>query len=225
MLLMMLVLLLLPAIAFGQSVTPPAQPTNGSEVHTLAVAAKDTKAPEWEATSKVEATKISSSVVLLKWSKAKDNVAVAGYKVYVNGVEKKKTNTQSYTVTGLDSGKTYTFRIEAYDAAGNVSKNGPSVTPDWVAPKSTINLVEHKRTNKGYIIELLSTITATDNVDGTNVKQIQFKLNGSRTWREYTGPFVVEAKLVRSIEFRAIDNAGNEEKTWQYDFDAGRLTQ
>jgi chitodextrinase len=59
--------------------------------------------------------------VSLAWSPSTDNVAVAGYGVYKNGTLVSTTSGASYTVGGLACGTSYTFSVDAYDAAGNRS--------------------------------------------------------------------------------------------------------
>jgi uncharacterized protein YjdB len=94
---------------------------------------EDTEAPTWQANSQVTATQVSTSSVTLTWSAAADNVAVTGYKVSwtAGGTSKEQaTNgeTTSISITGLSSGTSYTFKVEARDEAGNWSATGPSVT-------------------------------------------------------------------------------------------------
>ncbi len=63
----------------------------------------------------------SATTVVLNWTASTDNVGVAGYKVYRNGMEINDTASTSYTDTGLVSGTTYHYTVSAYDAAGNMS--------------------------------------------------------------------------------------------------------
>ncbi|WP_182914229.1 cellulose binding domain-containing protein [Paenibacillus sp. 1011MAR3C5] len=67
------------------------------------------------------ATAASSSAISLTWSASSDNVGVAGYRIYRNGVQFATTNTTSYTDTGLSSSTSYTYTVQAYDAFNNVS--------------------------------------------------------------------------------------------------------
>jgi len=68
------------------------------------------------------ASAVSSSQISLRWSPSTDNVAVTGYRVYQNGLLLAATgNVTTYDATGLAAFTTYTYRIEALDAAGNAS--------------------------------------------------------------------------------------------------------
>lgn len=93
----------------------------------------DTRAPTWPGGSALNVTDIKGKGVTLNWSSATDNVAVTGYKIYYKSLMIKDLtllatvdgSTRTHTVTGLDSGVTYTFKVEAGDAAGNWSTTGP----------------------------------------------------------------------------------------------------
>ncbi len=67
----------------------------------------------------------ATSSVVLSWNTSTDNVALIGYYIYRNGnripgIANPFTAT-TYTDTGLSPGFTYTYKVAAYDAAGNVS--------------------------------------------------------------------------------------------------------
>ncbi|MGI1672081.1 MAG: fibronectin type III domain-containing protein [Neptuniibacter sp.] len=55
------------------------------------------------------------------WSASIDNVAVTGYRVYLNGVEVDTTTELTYGFTGLLPNTGYVVTVSAYDAAGNES--------------------------------------------------------------------------------------------------------
>jgi exo-poly-alpha-galacturonosidase len=89
--------------------------------------------PQWSesATVKAEASSDGKSVTLT-WDKATDNTAVSGYTIYLDG-EKIGSNytttpNSSYTVKGLSPAREYTVKVEAADATGNRTSDGPEVT-------------------------------------------------------------------------------------------------
>ena len=93
----------------------------------------DESAPTWEVDSKVTASNVTTSSVKLIWNTAVDDVAITGYKVTwkAGAVDKAKEvegDATSTTISGLQSNTSYTFTVEAVDAAGNWSQDGPSVT-------------------------------------------------------------------------------------------------
>lgn len=66
----------------------------------------------------------STSSVALSWNGATDNVGVVGYYIYRNGNKlpiPSVITATSYTDTGLIPGNTFSYKVVAYDAAGNAS--------------------------------------------------------------------------------------------------------
>jgi hypothetical protein len=58
---------------------------------------------------------------MLSWIASSDNVAVAGYHVYLDGTRIATTPTTHLAVTGLAPGSTHTLAVDAYDGAANTS--------------------------------------------------------------------------------------------------------
>ena len=86
---------------------------------------RDVIAPTWAQGSAVNVSAVSLTSLTLSWTPAEDDRGVTAYKVYKNGVLEATITGTIVNVTGLTSGTTYTFKIEAGDAAGNWSVNGP----------------------------------------------------------------------------------------------------
>ncbi len=87
----------------------------------------------------LKVTSATSTTVGLSWTASTDNVGVAGYTVYRNGVALGTTNsTPSYTDTTATPSTTYTYTVAAFDAAGNHSaQSSPiSVTTPAASPPS-----------------------------------------------------------------------------------------
>jgi chitodextrinase len=66
--------------------------------------------------------------ISVSWGSASDNVGVYGYRVWKNGVIAEVTPGTSYTDDVVTTGQSYTYAVEAYDAAGNRSPLSVSVT-------------------------------------------------------------------------------------------------
>ncbi len=102
---------------YGQSTsdtTPPSVPTN------------------------LTATAVSASQINLSWTASTDNVGVAGYRIYRNGVQLATAAPgTSYQDTGLTAGTTYTYAIAAFDAAANTSAQSGSASTTTFPPTST----------------------------------------------------------------------------------------
>jgi antitoxin component YwqK of YwqJK toxin-antitoxin module len=65
--------------------------------------------------------------VILTWNAATDNVKVTAYNVYRDGVLVFTTTSLTYTDTTVNDSTTYTYEVQARDAAGNLS-DGKSIT-------------------------------------------------------------------------------------------------
>lgn len=86
----------------------------------------DTVAP----TAPTNLTLISSASNSLgiQWNAATDNVAVANYDIYVDGMLNGSTTTTSTNVANLSPATTYTIYVVAKDAAGNVSPQSNTIS-------------------------------------------------------------------------------------------------
>jgi len=73
---------------------------------------------------------VTGSSVAVSWTASTDNVGVTGYKVLRNATQIGTTTSTGYTDTSVAANTTYTYTVQAYDAAGNVSaaSSGLSVT-------------------------------------------------------------------------------------------------
>jgi Domain of unknown function (DUF4434)/Domain of unknown function (DUF5109)/F5/8 type C domain/Fibronectin type III domain len=71
----------------------------------------------------LSATAVNSLTINLSWTASTDNIGIAGYQVYRNGVlvtTLYQTGT-TYSDSQLNPSTTYTYQLEAFDGAGNVS--------------------------------------------------------------------------------------------------------
>jgi len=90
---------------------------------------QSTTVPFWTNGS-LTASDITADSLTLSWSGAVDNVAVTGYRIYQDAklITASPVTTTSYPVTGLTPGARYTFTVQAGDADGNWSTDGPVTT-------------------------------------------------------------------------------------------------
>jgi chitodextrinase len=92
----------------------------------------------------VQATALSGSSIELDWQPADDNVGVAGYDVYRDGTFLAVvTGATSYVDTDLVDATTYTYSVDAFDAAANVGRQSDSATattPDVTVPTAPSHL-------------------------------------------------------------------------------------
>jgi M6 family metalloprotease-like protein len=80
----------------------------------------------------------SPDQVELSWPASTDDVGVSGYRVTRNGYQFATVTSPGWTDTSVQPGATYTYRVSAYDAAGNYATSAPlSVTvPAAPAPEA-----------------------------------------------------------------------------------------
>ncbi len=75
----------------------------------------------------LRAVNVTPTSVDLSWDPATDDVGVTSYEVYRSGQFVKAVTGTSTTVTGLNPNGTFTFYVNAKDAAGNISQAGNNV--------------------------------------------------------------------------------------------------
>ena len=113
---------------------PGLESYGGQTIANVALAAGGTTtldigAPTWPSGSTLTASAITQTTLTLNWSAATDNVGVTAYRVLRNGalIATLGGGVTTYNATGLVKNTTYTFRVQAVDAAGYIT-SGPSVS-------------------------------------------------------------------------------------------------
>ena len=86
----------------------------------------DTQPPSVPAN--LTASVVSSSQINLSWGASSDNVGVTGYALYRNNAFLKNVSGTSTSDTGLTASTSYSYYVQARDAAGNTSGNSVTVT-------------------------------------------------------------------------------------------------
>lgn len=120
------------------AVTVRSVDTNGrrsKESAPIQITIPDTVAPEWATGAAIQSDHAFADTVKLSWDAASDNSGtVAAYRVYRKDnpggsfVQTASVSGIAYDATGLSPGGTYTFKLKAEDASGNVSADGPELT-------------------------------------------------------------------------------------------------
>jgi len=96
----------------------------------------DTTPPTTPPNVAVSATGLSS--IHVSWGAASDDIALAGYTVYRNGVSVASVgaNTQTFDDTGLTPNTNYSYTVDAVDGAGNHSSPSSPVSATTLADTS-----------------------------------------------------------------------------------------
>jgi chitodextrinase len=121
--LLLMVVMLLSGIPCGAPVALAEDAAGGPG---QVMSAVDSSPPAWP-DAQLDVSNLTAESLTLTWSAATDDTGVTGYTVYQNGSPLASvTDGTSYGVANLGAGTTYTFSIQAFDAAGNQSSDGPS---------------------------------------------------------------------------------------------------
>lgn len=128
------------------------------------VSTGDTQPPSVPAS--VHTTSVASTSVNLAWSPSTDDVGVTGYTVYRNGASLGTVSTTSFTDNTVSAGTTYTYTVDAFDAAGNHS--APSQPLQVTTPTSSPAYVQGAADSPGSRLTS-TTLTLTQSVAAGNL--------------------------------------------------------
>ena len=169
------------------NVGPPSGEASGS-------ALADTTPPSKPEGLTATATARSAS---LSWTAATDDVGVTGYRVFRDGTQVGTTASTSYADTGLTPATTYTYRVQAYDAADNRGADSDPATTTTTASAGVLALdkvvTTHQSANGSSIAspaittaqagELLVAFVASDGPSGAASQSFSSVTGGGLTWR------------------------------------------
>ncbi|MEO5577369.1 MAG: Ig-like domain-containing protein [Gaiellaceae bacterium] len=168
-------------------VTPPSAPTN------------------------LGATGSTATSISAVWGASTDDVAVAGYGVYVDGAPVGSATQPSFTFGEFACGRIYTIGVDAYDVAGNRSSRtsltvATTACPDTQPPTAPTNLVQSDATQSTV------SLTWTPSSDNIGVFAYSTYLNGTQV-ASTTGTNYTFASLTCGTGYmlavEAYDLAGN----------------
>jgi chitodextrinase len=173
----------------------------------------DTQAPT--APTKLTAGTVTQTQVGLSWSASSDDQGVAGYRVFRGEEQIGDVSSASFTDKTVSASTTYTYKVKAYDGAGNLSAASEPLsvtTPaaDTMPPSVTLTAPADKAMVTG-----TTTLTATAS-DASSIAGVQFMLDGSPLGAEDTSsPYSLSwnsttvANGSHTLAARAQDGAGN----------------
>lgn len=177
----------------------------------IIITTPDTQPPS--APAGLLSSNLTAVSVTLNWSAATDNVSVAGYDVYQNGI---KINVlpvaaTTYAVTGLSTATGYSFYVRAIDGSGNTSGNSNTInitTLDNILPSAPSNL---SAGSVGSASLILNWTAAADNVavTGYDVYRNGSKINTSVVTATSYNVTGLTASTAYQFYVNARDAAGN----------------
>ena len=149
----------------------------------------------------------SETSIALSWTASNDDVGVTGYNVYIGNKLQRTVTGTAYEVAGLIAATSYTFSIEAIDAAGNKSDKKSIIvsTTDETAPSVPANLAATPA-------ETSVSISWTASTDNVGVAGYIVYLDGNliNTITETTFTTTKLSALTEyTFEIQAYDASGN----------------
>jgi chitodextrinase len=149
-------------------------------------------------------------MVDISWTASTDNVAVAGYQVFRNGMQVATTTGITYFDSGLTPATGYLYSVTAFDAAGNIS---PAATlsvatiPDTTPPSTPTNLVA------SHVTTSTVSLTWASSTDNVGVAGYQVFRNGTQVGTTTSATAYTDSGLAASTTYSyavaAYDAAGN----------------
>lgn len=103
-----------------------AQNYSGRSVPATVTVVTDNTSPSAPTNISVQQTSVNG--VAVSWATSTDNIAVAGYQIYRNGIQIASAGGPPYADSGLSVGSIYNYAVVAYDEVGNVSTKSSLVT-------------------------------------------------------------------------------------------------
>jgi hypothetical protein len=158
---------------------------------------------------------VTATSIQITWPAGADNVAVTSYETSLDGTSwTDRGNVLTYTFSGLNASTSYTPRVRAKDAAGNVSTPALQVTQstsaatDSTPPTLTGSITPSSITLTTYS---LAWPAGADNVAVTGYEVsldggTTYTDNGNSTSRNVTGR---TASTTDQVRVRAYDSSGN----------------
>jgi len=119
----------------SQNVTAGQYTPTGVAYSRLILGAPDSIAPT--VPTGLAASGNSTSVIHVTWNASNDNVGVAGYAVFRNGIQVGTTISTGYFDVNLSASASYSYSVLAYDAAGNRSAPVGPVVGTTLSPADT----------------------------------------------------------------------------------------
>ncbi len=155
---------------------------------------------------------VTSDSVSLTWEASTDNIGVAGYRVYRDKQLIQEVQGETYTDSGLEEDREYTYKVSAVDGAGNESQTSDEViartsVADDEAPTPPLNLRADNVTTNSVS---LTWEASTDNIGVTGYRIYRDK----QLIQEVQGETYTDGALEEDREYTykvsAVDGAGNE---------------
>lgn len=117
------------------------------------------------------ATDVSAIQIDLSWTASNDNVGISHYRIYRGDENIGQTTATRYSDTPVQPNIEYCYTVEAYDAAGNVSKKSVA---DCATPQAIINVnidSDFRYVAEGSPMKLSPGNTTADSLDDAPIEE------------------------------------------------------
>lgn len=161
--------------------------------------------------SGVNSSAILPSGYTISWTQSTDNVGVANYEVFRNGIPVGNTTSTTFTFTGLTCNTLSTITVKAKDAVGNISAaSAPlsvtTTTCDAIAPSVPTALVSSDIRPAAFT---LSWTASTDNISVTGYEVYKNGVLAIASATTTTTLLGLTCETAYTITIKAKDEAGN----------------
>ncbi|MDI6916569.1 MAG: right-handed parallel beta-helix repeat-containing protein, partial [Thermoplasmatales archaeon] len=146
----------------------------------------------------------SSSVTLTLCAENATEMMISNDQTFAGGVWEVYATSKVWLLLTGDGNKTVYFKCR--NDVGESEPVNDSIILDTTAPTTTYMIDGTMGDNGWYVSDVTLTIAAADETSG--VAYIEYRIDGGE-WTVYTSPIVISADGIHTVEFRAVDNAGN----------------
>ncbi len=124
----------------------------------------DTQAPS--APTSLASSNVTQTSLTLSWNASTDNVGVTGYEVFQGSTSLGNVTETSTNITGLSPATSYTFKVRAFDDAGNNSADSNTVTVSTLS--NNVEYCDSQGNNSSYEWVDLVRLNNLNNVTGND---------------------------------------------------------
>ncbi|MCU6712574.1 DUF4962 domain-containing protein [Paenibacillus sp. J5C_2022] len=166
------------------------------ESNLVVIESTDTIPPEWGVDAAIESEFVLPTMARLSWDGVEaENEGALTYKLYEEGVSGREliatTTNPTYDVIGLEASTTYTFAVEAVDASGNISIDGPTgsvTTPATITVNGYFDLFDEQ--SIGTLVTGTNGYTVVSAVDApVSIEDISENGNGNKALQLHDGRY------------------------------------
>ena len=146
--------------------------------------------------SLLEATDVTTNSVTLEWVESTDNVAVYGYKIWVDGVYYADAEFSPFILEGLEPGTDYVIKVSAIDYSDNESDFSNEITITTLDDTKDEGPTDLTATN---ITESSVDLDATPSISADDVKEYWIYQDGVKVATTTTLPFSITGLSPNSV--------------------------